>query len=305
MLHILHVFDQAGVAFILAKFQQLQGHESKVLTTKTSDKYGIKDFYRDQMLYAKSEKEFLEDCLMYAKTADIIHIHSRIDALLFLRKKLGNSKRIILHYHGTDIRGLKKIKLPHRSGISDLAIKSIHNYRKIRDRLLLRHRFHEKAQNMSNAVIVATPDLLSHVKGAVFIPNPVDTEHFTPNNSKDGRDLDRVALTMDTEATDYNLTMQYCRKNNVRLNIDVHDRAKQPIMYRDMPTFLQRYAIYVDIRYVNGVLLPNLSKTALEALGCGLRVLNYKLQYHDNLPFEHRPLNVVSQVQSLYGTVYH
>jgi glycosyltransferase involved in cell wall biosynthesis len=305
MLRILHIFDQAGVAFILAKFQQLQGHESKVLTTKTSDKYGIKDFYRDQMLYAKSEKEFLEDCLMYANTADIIHIHSRIDALLFLRKKLGNSKRIILHYHGTDIRGLKKIKLPHRSGISDLAIKSIHNYRKIRDRLLLRHRFHEKAQNMSNAVIVATPDLLSHVKGAVFIPNPVDTEHFTPNNSKDGRDLDRMALTMDTEATDYNLTMQYCRKNNVHLNIDVHDRVKQPIMYRDMPAFLQRYAVYVDIRYVNGVLLPNLSKTALEALGCGLRVLNYKLQYHDNLPFEHQPLNVVSQVQSLYGTVYH
>ena len=72
MLSILHVFDQAGVAFILAKFQQLKGHESKVLTTKTSDKYGIKDFYRDQMLYAKSEDEFLEDCLMYAKTVDII-----------------------------------------------------------------------------------------------------------------------------------------------------------------------------------------------------------------------------------------
>ena len=90
--------------------------------------------------------------------------------------------------------------------------------------------------------------------------------------------------------------MQYCKKNNIRLNIDVHDRAKQPIMYRDMPGFLKRYAIYVDIRYVNGLLLPNLSKTALEALGCGLRVLNYNLQYHDNLPFEHQPLNVVLRV---------
>jgi glycosyltransferase involved in cell wall biosynthesis len=302
MLRILHVFDQAGVAFVLAKFQQLQGHDSKVITTKSSDKYGIKNFYSDQILFAKSEKEFLEECLMSAKSVDIIHIHSRIDALLFLRKKLGNSKTIILHYHGTDIRGLKKIKLPHRSGLSDLAIKSIYNYRRIRDKLLLRHRLHEKAQNMSNAVIVATPDLLSQVKGAVFIPNPVDTEHFIPNNCKNGRILDREALTMDTEVTDCNLTMQYCKKNNIRLNIDVHDRAKQPIMYRDMPGFLKRYAIYVDIRYVNGLLLPNLSKTALEALGCGLRVLNYNLQYHDNLPFEHQPLNVVLRVQSLYGT---
>src|SRR5215831_8922847 len=301
MLRILHVFDVAGVAFVLAKFQKLQGHESKVITTGSSDKYGIKDFYRDGNIFVKSENELLKDSLIYARSADVIHIHGRIDALLFLRNELGLSKTIILHYHGTDIRGLKKIKLPHRSSLSDLAIKSIHKYRRIRDKMLLRSRLHEKAQKMSNGVIVATPDLLSRAKGAVFIANPVDTEHFFPDISNNRTLSGRDALTMDTEATDCNLTMQYCRKNSVSLNIDIYDRMKKPIMYRDMPIFLKRYAVYVDIRYVNGQILPNLSKTALEALGCGLRVLDYNLQYHDNLPVEHQPLNVLSQIESLYA----
>ena len=300
MIRIIHVFDQAGVAFVLAKFQQLQGHESKVITTESSDKYGIKDFYSDQIIYVKSENEFLKESLKYAKSADVIHIHSRIDALLFLHKELGNSKRIILHYHGTDIRGLKRIKLPHRSRLSDLAIKSIYKYRTIHDKLLLKSKLHEKAQNLANAIIVSTPDLLSQVKGATFVPNPVDTEHFFPDCLEKGLVSDKDALTMDTEATDCNLAMQLCRKNNICINIDAHDRMKVPIMYKDMPRFLKRYAVYVDIRYVNGQLLPNLSKTALEALACGLRVLNYRLQYQDNLPVEHQPLNVLSRLQSIY-----
>jgi glycosyltransferase involved in cell wall biosynthesis len=301
MIRILHVFDQAGVAFVLAKFQQLQGHESKVITTESSDKYGIKDFYSDQIIYVKSENEFLRESLKYAKSADIIHIHSRIDALLFLRKELGNSKRIILHYHGTDIRGLKRIKLPHRSRLSDLAIRSIYKYRTMRDKLLLRSKLHEKAQRLANGIVVATPDLLSQVKGAAFIPNPVDTGHFFPDRSEYGLVSDKEALTMDTEATDCNLTMQHCTQNNIRLNIDVYDRVKVPIMYRYMPQFLKKYAVYVDIRYVNGQILPNLSKTALEALACGLRVLNYRLQYQDHLPVEHQPLNVLSLLQSIYA----
>ncbi|MGC2383840.1 MAG: hypothetical protein WA631_12110, partial [Nitrososphaeraceae archaeon] len=173
MLRILHIFDQAGVAFVLAKFQQLQGHESKVLTTRSSDKYGIKDFYKEYIILANSEKEFNEECLMHAESADIIHVHSRIDVLFLLRKELGKSKRIILHYHGTDIRGLKKVKLPHKSTLSDMAIRSIYSYRMMRDRLLLKHRLHEKAQRLCDATIVATPDLLAQVKQAIYIPNPV------------------------------------------------------------------------------------------------------------------------------------
>ncbi len=45
---------------------------------------------------------------------------------------------MVLHYHGTDIRDLKKQKLPHRSRLSDIAISLILKYRKIRNTLLLK-----------------------------------------------------------------------------------------------------------------------------------------------------------------------
>ena len=39
---------------------------------------------------------------------DIIHLHS-VDALVYkLRRRYGNKKKIILHYHGTDLRGSYK-----------------------------------------------------------------------------------------------------------------------------------------------------------------------------------------------------
>ena len=42
---------------------------------------------------------------------------------------------------------------------------------------------------------------------------------------------------MDTEATDIQLTLNYCKKHNVNLDIDVYNRIRDPIMYGDMPLF--------------------------------------------------------------------
>ena len=43
-----------------------------------------------------------------ARKADIIHIHSLPEMVINIRKIYGGSKIIILHYHGTDIRGFSK-----------------------------------------------------------------------------------------------------------------------------------------------------------------------------------------------------
>src|SRR5919198_568497 len=277
-MYILHVGDQAGVACILAKYQQLlQGHEAKVITVRNYDKYGINAFYNEYTLNVALE-EFAEKCIEKAKQADILHIHGGIDILLKLRQKFGRSKKIILHYHGTDIRGLRKQKLPHRSQLSDLAIKSIIMYRRLRGKMLFRKRMHTEAQKMADKVIVSTPDLLQLVAEGVHLPNPIDTE-----------------------VTDIQWALDYCKRNNIVLDIEVYDRMKNPIMYNAMPNFLRRYKIYVDIRYVNKTTLQNLSKTALEALACGLKVLDYQLQYHQGLPIEHNPTNVISRLSTIYS----
>ena len=163
-MRILHIDDAAAVSCILAKYQQqIQGHDSKVIKYDIYDKFGFYRFYGDYVTIATSEDQYLKDIVEESKSADIIHIHTRSDVFLKLRNKFGKSKKMVLHYHGTDIRGLKKQKLPHRSRLSDIAISLILKYRKIRNTLLLKKRIHYKAQNLADAVVVSTSDLLKYI----------------------------------------------------------------------------------------------------------------------------------------------
>ena len=176
-----HVWDQAGVAFVLAKYQRLNGHDSKAIMVREYDKYGIGKFYNRYVIDATLD-DFDQKSVDEAHSADILHIHSRSDMVFKMRQKYGNSKKIILQYHGTDIRGIKKQKLPHRYlKLSDLAVRGIFTYRRVRDAILIKKRIHSKAQLLADAVIVSTPDLLPLVSNAIFLPNPIDTDHFTPD----------------------------------------------------------------------------------------------------------------------------
>jgi len=298
-MRILHIWDQAGVAFVLAKYQRLQGHDSKTIMVREYDKYGIAEFYNRYAIDATLQ-DFVQKSMDEAHSADILHVHSRSDIVFKFREEFGNSKKIILQYHGTDIRGIKKQKLPHRSKVSDLAVRGIFTYRRVRDAILIKKRIHSKAQRLADAVIVSTPDLLPLVSKAIYLPNPIDTEHFSPDKSSSKPERTQ-ALTMDTEATDIQLTLSYCKRHNVKLDIDVYNRIRYPIMYGDMPAFLKKYGLYVDVRYVDGKILENLSKTALESLSCGLDVLDYKLDRRHCLPEVYNPMNVTSCLETLYS----
>ena len=298
-MRILHVWDQAGVAFVLAKYQRLQGHNSKAIMVREYDKYGIGKFYNHYTIDATLE-DFVQKSMDEAHSADILHVHSRSDMVFKFREEFGNSKRIILQYHGTDIRGIKKQKLPHRSKLSDLAVRGIFTYRRVRDVILFKKRIHSKAQGLADAVIVSTPDLLPLVSKAIYLPNPIDTDHFSPNE-RSSRPERAQALTMDTEATEIQLTLSYCKRHDVKLEIDVYNRIRDPIMYGDMPAFLKKYGLYVDVRYVDGKILENLSKTALESLACGLDVLDYELNIRHGLPEEYNPMNVTSRLETIYS----
>ncbi len=309
-MRILHIEDAAAVSCILAKYQQhIQGHNSKVIKYDIYDKFGFYKFYKDYVTIAASEEQFLKHINEDAKSADIVHIHTRADMVIKLRNKFGKSKKIILHYHGTDIRGLNKQKLPHRSGLSDIAISLILRYRKIRNILLLKKRIHYKAQNLANAVIVSTPDLLNYASTKndavrkLYLPNPIDLDVFKPDaiiSSTINDGIKKNAVTMDNEVTDIPWALEYLKKNNVNLDITVHDRIKHPLMYQDLPNFLKQYKTYVDIRYVNKKIIPALSKTALEALACGLDVLDYRLKFRNRLPEEHCPSSVIPSLSKVY-----
>src|SRR6266516_1808424 len=98
-MRILHVWDQAGVAFVLAKYQRLQGHDSKAIMVSEYDKYGLGRFYNEYIIDATLE-DLVQKSIDESRSADILHIHSRSDIVVKFREEFGNSKKIILQYHG-------------------------------------------------------------------------------------------------------------------------------------------------------------------------------------------------------------
>jgi glycosyltransferase involved in cell wall biosynthesis len=305
---ILHIGDAAGVSCILAKYQCILGYPSNVIQLVRYDKFGIYRFYKDYVLTVKSEEDFLKESLRLAKEADILHIHGRVDLLLELHEKFRRSKKLILHYHGSELRGIGKQKLPHRSYLSDLIIRSKYAYRTFRNIILLKKRMHPKAQTLADYAIVSTPDLLQYLSSnhttnrTIYLPNPVDTDFFKPDTLSTQRNYNK-SLTIDTEVTDIQKTLYYLQRNNIKLDIEVLDRMKNPVLYQDMPSLLKKYKVYVDVRYVKGTILENLSKTALEALACGVQVLDYQLKYQKGLPVEHHPATVISKLLKIYRSL--
>ena len=261
------------------------------------DPYGIYKFYNNLVEFS-DEKNYLDSCLKEANKADLVHIHSRIDALIYLRKKLGLKKKIVIHFHGSDLRGIKQKNIGT-------------NFIKFPKMLFENYRFNiiRKKNNLlagqtADIVILATPDLKDQIIKAnpIVVNNPVDTEHFT-KSSENRTYSNETLFTFNTEATsNTKWIINYCKNNGIK-NLQVIDRTKNPIPYSDMPRFLQEYSTYVDVRYVNDKILHNLSKTALESLASGLKVINYELKYMFNLPEEHEPTNVTNKIESIYQEI--
>lgn len=79
-MNILHVWDQAGVACILSKFQRRIGHNVSILTTDY-DRFKIFSFY-DEPLLDLVGKKFIDFVLEEYSQYDIIHVHPYIKLCL-------------------------------------------------------------------------------------------------------------------------------------------------------------------------------------------------------------------------------
>jgi hypothetical protein len=277
------------------------------LSSNKIDKYGILKFYEEYVDIVEPA-DFVEYCLSEAKSAEIIHIHSVEQLVIKIRKAFGNSKKIILHYHGTDIRGLKNKNNPNNSSIHNTKTRTKSFAAKVKNRLKLMQMGYYKSlrtesQKLADEILVSTPDLLLLLPHATYLPNPVDVEHFSKDDTNHNKVNNINALTIQTKSGDIQKTLRYCKENNIDLKIDVLDRTKTPILYEEIPNFLKKYNVYVDIRIVNDNILENFSKTALESLACGLKVLNYKLEYINRLPEIHNPVNVTNELEKIYNKI--
>ena len=161
---------------------------------------------------------------------DIVHAHyCRYPAYAALLSR----KPYIIHCHGTDIR----------HGMN------------FWQRLSLAK---------SRQVLLSTPDLLEVLPDAVWLPNPINLNHFKPSKEHYGNKVlyypkwyENVEGELDTA----------CRQLGYALTV----KRKTDVKYEEMPIFLNQFDIYVDQFTVRSY-----SKTALEAMACNLAVIGYR-----------------------------
>lgn len=177
--------------------------------------------------------------------ADIYHVHYALqDAFLTrLLKRLD-----VLHCHGSDLRW----KIHGRWG---RVIKS--NLRKARK------------------VIVSTSDILSRASefndSAEYLPNPIDTEIFKPRTKKRAEGKPR-ALYLEKW---YEKLPPSLEESLEKYGFFLDKVKGKPHAYEDMPKVFSKYDVFID-----QLTIDSLSKTCLEAMGCGLSCVTYLDKEH-------------------------
>jgi glycosyltransferase involved in cell wall biosynthesis len=248
---VLHVWEIGSDACLMAKAQrELLGWDSHIITRSPFDKYGHIKYYGEEI---RSMPAFCFKVLCLTKTlgVDVVHVHAWDEVVPLLSAH----KPVIMQYHGSDIRG----------------------------RWNERKRYWEKAEK----IIVSTPDLLDGApEGTEYLPNPVDTELFSPRPKL--RETDS-AVHFISVPDDLKLVRK--RAEELKLNLLM---SRRDLKYHDVPQLLWHFQYLIDQQ-----LFRALSKLALESLACGLRVVDWNGHIHEGLPKEHRPENVAIRLKEI------
>jgi len=254
----LNIGDTAGVASLLSKYlSAFYSIESQVVGYRHLDTMGITAFYGGKLL--PRSRLTNARLLLIASRFPAVHLHVHVDLALRLRS-IYPGKKLIVHWHGEELR------LRGWRGVSSIT-------------------------RAADATFVSTQDLLHGApEGVVYLPNPVDTEHFRPMPS-----LRRQNSALYLVKRQRNEDTEWARRlaSRLGLELEVRDRVADPVDYGRMPELLNRYEYYIDRNYIQ-----SLSKTALEALSCGVKVIDWKEDVVTALPEDHRPKNVVERFVS-------
>lgn len=298
-IRILHVWDQAGVAACLSKYQKNLGHQVTVVKLGNWDGKGIDEYYQTNQTYEpqnssiyKTAKTKLQNVNFGFKKVlyrlwssyptiklfwyvwrnqskyDILHVHSMWSIVFFVP-----FKPKLYEFHGDDVR----VKPSMYSW-----------FRRLPARLFV------NVFGWNRKLVVSTPDLLSCVPGSVWLPNIVDTEHFYPMPELR---VKGSALYCSMWYENGEHAIKYAKDNG--LHLTVLERKKNDwVDYREFPKYLNQFEVFIDRKEIH-----SLSKTALEALACGLKVVDWEGNEHVGLPVNHLPDVVTENCLKLYREV--
>jgi len=261
---ILHIWDVAGVANTIAKFMdRLYGTRSELLVRKKFDVFG---FTTQGQAVGGGPWLYGMRCLLKARHFDLVHVHNWVQIIPWLKQTW--NKPMILTLHNMSARN--NVQLEERRYIPEY-----------------------------DALTVVTANLLPKVPKAILIPNPVDTDLFKEDHHFHQRNTALHAdFWAEKEARFYSEKMG--------LSLDILYRHTHPIPHSSMPDLLGKYEYYIDIKRsvsISPEIIPALSKTGLEALAVGCKVIRWDGEIVYGLPDENRPENVIKKYYDLYHNV--
>jgi len=285
-LNILHVWDQAGVSGLMAYYQKNLGHHADIIKLKEFDdgimgKYGfelipfkLKTYPALPRVILRTLKRKWRSLTFYfavkriAKKYDILHIHS-----LWLCVFFTPFKKKIIEFHGDDVRKEPHLKKGLRRFSTSLFIYFYSKFHKL---------------------YVSTPDLLRDVPNSEWIPNPVDPLHF---NKKLHEDYEPAsAYYIHNWYEDGSHAQEFSSKYGLKLTIFDRTIKGNWILHEDFPKVLGLYEYFIDRKNI-----PSLSKTGLEALAMGLKVVQgWDGKILEGLESIHLPENVAARTIRIY-----
>jgi len=238
------------------------GIDSLVMIRKRYDPYNLSNEFVKSL--DCSFKEFLIRFWIKGLKFDIIHIHGSDKTLKILKLTLPyKNKKIIIHYHGSDIRGRWEEK--------------------------------KKRWKYADKIIVSTPDLLEgSPEGTEYLPNVID-EKICALYKRREKEKDSC-FHVYHEANDK--AIDYFQVGGVR--VIVHYPETNPLNHFDFLDKLSSYEYYIDVKRREGKLLEAMSLTGLEALFMGVKVIRGDGALISDFPVQHRSINVCEKLKGIY-----
>lgn len=319
-MRVLHVGDASGVTMVLAKWQSRRSDMDVAVTLPLmDDPYQIISFYMGRMTgwhrcrtlpllgrYATRDNRapwwrairatactiddmfpiFQNGCTRHvawartypelvarqARGCDVVHVHGNWEWLKPLRGALPRTTLLAMHHHGDHLR---------LAAQDDVKAAEVH----------------------ADLALVSTPDLLDYGEHRTYLPNPVDTEHFSARRQHQPHAPPRTCYI--NKPWDHGhprreerirLINKYCPHGATAL--------ERGVPYQDMPALLRKYDVYLDVgATIAGTIVPSLSTTGLQSLATGLGVVVSDGTTYKGVPPQHMPEAVAARTHKIYRDV--